>query len=85
MITTYLLGVLLGIINAVFALLPTAPALPNGFNEFFVWLSNGLSTASVIIPVTDILIVVGLIVSVELAWFVYKAIQRIFNMIRGAG
>jgi hypothetical protein len=83
MIVSYILGILLLLVGSLIGLFPAAAPLPAGVAGFFAWFSAGLGGLSALVPVAAILQVLGLIVAVEVAWFTYKAILRIFHMIRG--
>jgi hypothetical protein len=84
MITSAVIGVFLAMVSVVINLWPIQAAeLPEQVTDFFVTIQSGFEVANLWFPVSELLIAVGIFLTVELAIFSIKGIMIIYRMIRG--
>jgi len=86
MITSGIINVFYWFIATMIGWLPSATSLPDGINTALTFIGNFMSMMIDIIPALDIVpVAIGIILTFELALFIWDTTDWIINKVRGSG
>lgn len=72
--------------NFLLSLLPNIDSLPEGFNTAMNSIANIVSNWVYVVPILDdLLIIFGMVITIEISLFTFKILNWIYNKLRGSG
>jgi len=84
MIIDGLIGITLSLIAFIVGLFPSTTSLPTGIDNALTTFSGYLHNATALFPVSDLMIAVGVVITVETAIWGVVGVIFVYNKIRGA-
>lgn len=83
MIISFIIGVVLRLLNVVFSFFPAISGLTNGFSDAIIFFMNSAMAWNFLLPITDALILLVRVIQFEFALALLYAGKYVIELVRG--